>query len=78
MLDLALCAVVQNPVSVDFVGLNGFINETLDKDRASGQLLFKTPHFLATCSKDGLLFVTDRTRLVCLNNAGKVKSVARC
>ncbi|KAK7462489.1 hypothetical protein BaRGS_00038458 [Batillaria attramentaria] len=62
-----------NPVGVDFVGLNGFINETIDRDRATGQLLFRAPSFLATSSKDGLLFVSDSTRLLCVNNAGKVK-----
>jgi hypothetical protein len=60
---------------VDFVSLNGFINETIDKDRASGHLLFREPSCLATSNKDGLLFVVDRSKLVCLNNAGKVKSV---
>lgn len=68
-----LVASCQKPVCVDFVGLNGFINETIDKDLASGHMLFRTPNFLATASKDGLLFVTDGPRMLCLNNAGKVK-----
>ncbi|XP_076442324.1 uncharacterized protein LOC143281176 [Babylonia areolata] len=70
-----LVASCQNPVCVDFVGLNGFINETIDKDLASGHALFRRPNFLAAASRDGLLFVTDGPRMVCLNNAGKVKYV---
>ncbi|KAL8615537.1 hypothetical protein ACOMHN_028200 [Nucella lapillus] len=68
-----LVASCQKPVCVDFVGLNGFINETMDRDLASGHPLFRTPGFLAKASTDGLLFVTDGPRMLCLNNAGKVK-----
>ncbi|KAK7103926.1 tripartite motif-containing protein 3-like [Littorina saxatilis] len=63
----------QNPVCVDFVSLSGFITETIDKDRASSQMLFKAPSFLASTPKDGLLFVSDVQKLLCVNNAGKVK-----
>ena len=33
------------------------------------------PGFLTSSSRDGLLFLMDSTRLVCLNNTSRVKSV---
>ncbi|GFO35427.1 tripartite motif-containing protein 2-like [Plakobranchus ocellatus] len=70
----SLIVTSQRPACIDFIGLNGFISETVDRDHTTGQILLRQPQFMAT-SKNGVIFVTDlgkTPRLISVNNAGKV------
>ncbi|RUS88177.1 hypothetical protein EGW08_004074 [Elysia chlorotica] len=73
--EASLIATCQRPACLDFVGLNGYISETVDRDHTSGQILLCQPQFMAT-SKNGVIYVTDlgkKPRLISINNAGKLR-----
>ena len=73
--EASLIATSQRPACIDFVGLNGFISETVDRDHTTGHILLRQPQFMAT-SKNGVIYVTDlgkKSRLISINNAGKLR-----
>lgn len=73
--DSSLILASQSPATVDFVGLNGFISETIDRDHTTNTVLFKEPQFI-TKSHEGVIYVTDSSspqRVLSLNNAGKLR-----
>ncbi|XP_005107509.1 tripartite motif-containing protein 2 [Aplysia californica] len=64
----------QKPPCIDFVGLNGLISETIDRDHTTGTMLLKNPQFIAS-SKEGVIYATDASRVprvLSVNNAGKL------
>ncbi|GFS25360.1 tripartite motif-containing protein 56 [Elysia marginata] len=73
--EASLIVTSQKPACIDFVGLNGFISETVDRDHTTGHILLRQPQFMAA-SKNGVIYVTDLgkgPRLISINNAGLVR-----
>ena len=73
--EASLIVTCQKPACFDFVGLNGYISETVDRDHTTGLVLLRQPQFMAT-SKNGVIYATDLgkgPKLISINNAGKVR-----
>lgn len=73
--EASLIVTSQKPACIDFVGLNGFISETVDRDHTTGHILLRQPQFMAA-SQNGVIYVSDLgkgPKLISINNAGKVR-----